>query len=82
MHTIFLSGADYQTARELHGALKRLLGLPDYYGHNADALYDCLSERREKVNLVVLGESNEEVTATLRKCAVVVSDLGGQVSGI
>ena len=82
MHTIFLSGADYQTARELHGALKRLLGLPDHYGHNADALYDCLSERREKVNLVVLGEGNPDVAGAIRKCAAVVSDLGGQVSGI
>ena len=82
MHTIFLSGADYQTPRELHGALKRLLGLPDYYGHNADALYDCLSERRETVNLVVTGLGNEEVAGAIRKCAAVISDLGGSVTGI
>lgn len=79
MHTIFLRGGDYATARDLHEALKRLLRLPDHYGHNADALHDCLSERRETVNLLVLDPGNDEVAAALRACAAVVSDLGGQV---
>lgn len=80
MHTIFLDGGDYATAQELHEALKRLLCLPDHYGHNADALYDCLSSRRETVNLVVLGHGNDEVAAALRKCEAVIADLGGQIS--
>ena len=82
MHTIFLHGGNYATARDLHGALKRLLCLPDYYGHNADALHDCLSERRETVNLVVLDPGDGEVSAALNKCAAVIRDLGGQVNGI
>ena len=81
MHTIFLHGGDYATAHDLHEALRRLLALPDHYGHNADALHDCLSERREPVRLVVLAPGNDEVNAALRKCAVVITDLGGQVSG-
>ena len=80
MHTIFLHGGDYQTAHDLHGTLKRLLNLPDYYGHNADALYDCLSERRETVNLIISDQGNDEVAAALRKCAAVIQDLGGQVA--
>ena len=80
MHTILLRGGDYQTARELHGALKRLLDLPDHYGHNADALYDCLSERRETVRLIIAGQGCDDVAAALNKCAAVVSDLGGQVT--
>lgn len=33
------------TSRELvHPYLKRQLGLPDYYGNNLDALFDCLTE--------------------------------------
>ena len=82
MHTIFLSGGDYATARELHEALRRLLDLPDHYGHNADALHDCLSERRETVHLVVHDPGSEEVAAALRKCAAVISDLGGRVIGL
>ena len=79
MQTLFLDGNDYATARELHLALKRLLHLPEYYGCNADALYDCLSEKQERVNLSLLHWGNEEVAAALRKCAAVVEDLDGDV---
>lgn len=27
-----------------HAYLKEVLALPDYYGHNLDALYDCLTD--------------------------------------
>ena len=82
MHTIFIHGDDYAAAYELHEALKRLLRLPDHYGRNADALYDCLSERRETVNLAVLSSGNSDVQAALRKCAAVIQDLGGTVTGL
>ena len=45
--TLFLDGDLYATADDLHRALQRMLSLPDYYGRNGDALYDCLSERRD-----------------------------------
>ena len=45
MRTLYLDGRDYASAEALHQALKRLLALPGYYGGNADALHDCLSER-------------------------------------
>lgn len=79
MQTLFINGSDYATARELHLALKRLLHLPEHYGCNADALYDCLSERRETVHLRILSRGNEEVAAALRKCAAVIEDLDGDV---
>ena len=82
MHTIFLNGADYQTGYELHDALQRLLNLPDYYGHNADALHDCLKGWRDTIHLVVLGEGNNEVNATMRKIAAVIRDLDGKVTGL
>lgn len=78
MHTIFLNGADYATPQTLHEGLKRLLSLPEHYGCNADALYDCLSSRRETVNLVVMSMGNPDVETALRKCMAVVTDLGGQ----
>lgn len=31
----------------LHDALARQLALPDWYGRNLDALYDCLTDLRE-----------------------------------
>lgn len=32
------------SAREFHEALKQALGLPAWYGHNLDAMHDCLTE--------------------------------------
>ena len=79
MHTIYLDAADYAVAAEVHAALKRLLDLPDYYGMNADALYDCLSERTEPVNLVIAHAGTPETEETLRKVSCVIGDLGGEV---
>ncbi len=31
------------TKEELHDLLAKILELPDYYGRNLDALYDCLT---------------------------------------
>lgn len=77
--TIFVDADRYATARDLHLALKMMLGLPAYYGCNADALYDCLSERREQVNLVVLSEGEGETAEALRKVQRVIEDCGGDV---
>ena len=76
--TLFIDADRYTSAKELHLALKLLLDLPDYYGCNADALYDCLSERAGKpVNLVLLSAGAGETADALRKIVHVVEDLGG-----
>lgn len=76
--TIFIDAARYQTARELHLALKMLLDLPEHYGCNADALYDCLSERTGKpVDLVILSQGEGETAEALRKVVLVIEELGG-----
>ena len=78
--TIFIDGARYATRQELHLALKMMLDLPGHYGCNADALYDCLSERTGKpVNLCVLTKGEGEVADALRKVALVIEDLDGEV---
>ena len=51
--TIFIDADRYASARALHLALKMLLDLPEHYGCNADALYDCLTEMSEPTELVV-----------------------------
>lgn len=32
---------------QAHAYLKEVLALPEYYGNNLDALYDCLTEMKE-----------------------------------
>ena len=79
MQTICLYGSDYHSSGEVHAALRRLLGLPDYYGMNADALHDCLSERAEPVNLWLASPGEGEASAALRAVCRVIEELGGEV---
>ena len=76
--TIFIDADRYASPRALHLALKLLLDLPEHYGCNADALYDCLSERTGKpVNLCLLSTGEGEVADALNKIVHVIEDLGG-----
>lgn len=43
MDIIRLNGNKMTDKAETHAYLKRKLDLPDYYGNNLDALWDCLS---------------------------------------
>ena len=43
MRRIQLSAAAWHTPQAAHAALAQALCFPDYYGHNLDALYDCLT---------------------------------------
>ena len=79
MQTIMIDGSRYASPRELHLALKRMLSLPEYYGLNADALNDCLSERTEPVNLWILDPGSGDVAASLSVVRTVFEDNGGQV---
>ena len=56
-----------------------LLSLPPYYGLNADALNDCLSERTEPVNLWILDPGEGETASALEIVRAVVTDRGGTV---
>ena len=51
--TVFLNGKEMCSRQALHDHLKQQLNLPDYYGRNLDALYDCLTERSEPTELLL-----------------------------
>ena len=82
MQTILIDASRYRTPLELHTALKSMLSLPDWYGMNADALYDCLSERREPVCLWIASSGSGEVARSLAAVRSVVEDLDGTVKEI
>ena len=79
MQTVLLDASLYHTPRELHAALKSMLSLPDYYGMNADALNDCLSERREPVRLWIADPGKGDVAAAIRLITRVIRDNEGIV---
>ena len=74
MNTFFLDGSAYSTPRDLHAALKSMMALPDYYGMNADALYDCLSDLPEPVHLRIVSPGEGDVANPFPRSA--------QLSGI
>jgi len=79
MHTLMIDGSLYSSSEELHMALKRMLSLPEHYGLNADALNDCLSERKDPVHLWIAAYGSGEVSRSLRTACAVVEDNGGTV---
>ncbi len=44
---------EFKGKKKAHNYLKKALRLPDYYGKNLDALYDCLGEIGEETVIVV-----------------------------
>ncbi len=44
MNRVQLSAAAWDTPEKAHAALADALAFPDYYGHNLDALHDCLTD--------------------------------------
>lgn len=57
-----------RTREDMHGALKRDLHLPGYYGMNMDALWDCLMEMETPCEICLLGmaEMGEMLSESLR----------------
>jgi len=77
MQTIMIDGSAYPDGKALHMALKRMLALPEYYGLNADALNDCLSEKRETVHLWILSPGEGDTAHALETVRQVIADNGG-----
>lgn len=48
---------------ELHQALKQMLHLPDWYGENLDALYDCLTDFNTDIELIL--QNSQALEASL-----------------
>ncbi len=48
---VVLDGNKITDKRMLHNYLKEQCGFPEYYGNNLDALYDCLTDREEPLEI-------------------------------
>lgn len=70
------SGAD--SLWELHECLKEAFHLPDYYGHNMDALWDCLHCAFAEPTTIVL-RNVSAIPAELKKTAKIMLKLFGEL---
>lgn len=56
MRVCIIDGKQITDREALHGVLADSLQLPDWYGRNLDALYDCLSDMQEETEIRLLHE--------------------------
>ncbi|MDE6761160.1 MAG: barstar family protein [Lachnospiraceae bacterium] len=63
---------------QLHKYLKEKLALPDYYGNNLDALYDCLTDKKEGYTVTIshIGELKKELGEYADALLHVLEDAG------
>lgn len=52
-----------------HDYLIEALNLPDYYGKNLDALYDCLTEMECEIELINAGCVDKDIIDTFKDAA-------------
>lgn len=55
MKQVILDGTQIFHRDQLHDELQSLLELPAWYGRNLDALFDCLTDLKEPICLVLQG---------------------------
>ena len=60
---IVLDARRFKGRTRAHAYLKEALRLPDYYGKNLDALYDCLGDIGEETVIVVPEVIQKVITA-------------------
>ena len=56
---------------QLHDYLQEMLPLPEYYGRNLDALYDCLTELTDTVVVI---ENEDQAGEWYKKVERVLAD--------
>ncbi len=67
-----LRGSCLKEAKKAHEYLKETLGLPDWYGVNQDALYDCVMDISEKTQVIL--ETEEAPKGYMEKICSVFED--------
>lgn len=56
MRNVYINSKYFSSVEELHQYLARELDFPDYYGRNLAALFDCLTDISEEVEIRYNGE--------------------------
>lgn len=76
---IQLDARQMRTKEEAHTYLKESLELPEYYGNNLDALYDCLGDMDEEVIIELQNYSRDVVGSYVNRVLGVMQAAGTRV---
>ena len=60
MAEIVLDGLELRSLEEVHDRFAQALALPEWYGRNLDALFDCLTDLGEPVTVRLLRRAAAE----------------------
>ena len=71
---IIIDLADIRDCGSFHKKIKELLGLPDYYGANLDALHDVLTEKRICLKITNVKKASDDMKECLPKIIRVLTD--------
>ena len=58
MRIFVLDGKDMINREKAYSVIEQTLEFPDWFGHNLDALADCLSERGKDVLIVLMNRDS------------------------
>lgn len=79
MKTIEINLGNVRTREEFHEEVSQKLNFPDYYGRNLDAMYDCLTDIMEPVEINFYGvekcrESSSEMSKYIESLKRMLAD--------
>ena len=77
MKTIIIDGNEIISMSEIHTIFAEELDFPDWYGKNLDALYDCLGDVAEEVEIIFenTSELEENLGISFQKLCHLLEDI-------
>ena len=84
MKTIILDGNEIISMSDIHNIFSEELNFPEYYGRNLDALYDCLSDVSEEVEIIIenKAELEEDLGVSFEKLCCLLDDISDEYENI
>jgi len=70
MVKVIIDGKDMTSEQQMHQLLSQELDFPEWYGGNLDALYDCLTDLTDDVEITVV--KSDELIAKLGERALLM----------
>ena len=84
MKTIILDGTEIISMSDIHNIFSEELNFPEYYGRNLDALYDCLSDVSEEVEIIIenKAEMEEDLGVSFERLCSLLDDISEEYENI